>query len=56
VQCFRDDFDACIAHLRFPLRSAARMTAAYMSFSTGRSPKAEVRPMPVFHVRCAAAR
>ncbi len=20
VQCFRDDFDACIAHLRFPLR------------------------------------
>jgi len=21
VQCFRDDFDACIAHLRFPLRN-----------------------------------
>ncbi len=20
MQCFRDDFDACIAHLRFPLR------------------------------------
>ena len=20
VQCFTDDFDACIAHLRFPLR------------------------------------
>ena len=20
VQCFRDDFEACIAHLRFPLR------------------------------------
>jgi len=20
VQCFRDDFDACVAHLRFPLR------------------------------------
>jgi transposase-like protein len=23
VQCFRDDFDACIAHLRFPLRHAS---------------------------------
>ena len=39
VQCFRDDFDACIAHLRFPLRHrrVIRTTNLYLGGRSGKN-------------------